>query len=467
MSFSRRTDREHAPLPYRPLQILLTDDEATFRLSIQRQLERGGHDVTTAASGEETMKIAKRLLFDVALIDLHLPDTNGIDLCRELRTINPNSYQLIITADGSIDTAVEAMREGIHDYLTKPIHNGTLIERLHKIGELIEIRAENATLKSTLRRVNGFSGVIGNSKTMREVGQRIELASSSDLTVLITGETGTGKEVAAEAIHRNSGRADKPLIKFSCCTLAENLIESEIFGHEKGAFTGAQKSRAGRFELADGGTIFLDDIDDTPLDVQAKLLRVLETSSFERVGGNKTISVDVRVIAATKKNLFELAEEGRFRTDLCYRLSVIPVHLPRLEDRVDDIPLLASHFLRQFCHNDDAKQMEPDAMRELMGRPWPGNVRQLKNSVEFLAVSCPGERISAEQVRHWLSTHGDLRPRPTPATGEVGPLTERLETFERQLLMNALARSTNKAEAAKLLDIPPSTLKSKLKKYGM
>ncbi|MCA9523234.1 MAG: sigma-54-dependent Fis family transcriptional regulator [Myxococcales bacterium] len=490
------------------MEILLVDDDLTVLRSVERFLRREGHEVVTASSGVEAMLHAKNHVLDAALLDLHLPDTDGIRLSKSIRELQPVAQTMIMTAFGSVDTAVRAMREGVYDYLTKPINFDELAVNLSRVAELTAVRKENQALRVRLERVNGFRNLVGRSGPMQDVLQRVELAASSDSTVLITGETGTGKEMVVDAIHAHSDRRDFPLVKVGCCILPESLIESEIFGHEKGAFTGAQRTRSGRFEVAHRGTLFLDDVDDIPLDVQAKLLRFLENNTFERVGGNKTITVDVRVVAATKKNLLDLVRVGRFRDDLYYRLSVVPIHLPPLRERPDDVPLLVRHFLTEFSGSKMPVEVESDAMQLLAHAVWPGNVRELRNAVELLYISRANDRITAGQIENWLGEHSvpTWSEAPTPVSGYsslrpsagvydlgasspsdgAGPSTpnprlleaivgesgqsliERLSTFEEQILRDSLERNEhNKAATARELAIPVSTLKSKLKKFNI
>ena len=376
------------------MNVLLVDDEPTIRMTLGDAIEDAGHRVVRCENCAQVRERIKTGPVDLFVADLRLPDGSGLDLLTEVHRLHPQTSLLIITAHQTIETAIQATKIGA-DYLIKPFLNEEVLVRLGKIQELRNLKAEVERLKTEVTGRFKLDRMIGQSGRMHEIFETIETIGPSNATVLITGESGTGKELAARAIHRNSPRCDKVLVKLSCATLPDNLLEDELFGHERGAFTDAKERKPGRFEMADGGTIFLDDIDDMSVPTQVKLLRILQEREFERLGGTKTIKVDVRVIVATKVDLSMLVREGRFRDDLFFRLNVVTLNLPALRERVEDLPLLVS----QFCemHSPGKKyDVEEETLREMALYSWPGNVRELENSV-LRAIAMAGKSDKLEK----------------------------------------------------------------------
>ena len=371
-----------------PLTLLIIEDEPGHRRALEAHFSKY-YNVLTAEHGQRALEIASQQPIHLLLIDLILPGgTDGLEVLRRIREIHPHSGAIIITAFPTIRTAVQAMKDGAVDYITKPFDLDELRAKVDKAAEEYRLREENLRLHQQLRSTFDFRNIVGKSGAMQEVYRTIEQVAQSRATVLIRGESGTGKELVAKAIHFSSKRANGPFIAVSCAALPETLLESELFGHERNAFTGATTQKPGRFELAHKGTLFLDEIAEVPLPIQVKLLRVLQEREFERLGGTKTIKVDVRLIAATNKNLEEMVKAGNFREDLYYRLHVIEIHLPPLRERKDDIPLLVEHFLNRYCveNGKHLKGWTPDAMDLLMKYDWPGNVRELENAIERAVV---------------------------------------------------------------------------------
>src|SRR6478672_705348 len=366
------------------MAILLVDDEPLIRLSMVDALEAVGYDVRAAASGTEGLDVLRQKTFDLVITDLRLPGADGLTVLRATKDKSPETEVVMITAHGSVESAVGAMKLGAFDYITKPFQMDELLLIVERVGRVIALRRENRDLKETLESKFCFNGILGTNTQMRGVLDKIKTVAGTDSTILILGESGTGKELVANAIHQNSTRSQHPLIKISCAALPETLLEAELFGHEKGAFTGALRQRRGRFELAHKGTLFLDEIGEISQVVQVKLLRVLQERQFERVGGNETIEVDVRVVCATQKDLKKEVQQGRFREDLYYRLNVVPVILPPLRERREDIMLIAEHMLRVRCERikkplDGFSQGAQDL---LLRYSFPGNIRELENLIE-------------------------------------------------------------------------------------
>lgn len=372
------------------MRVLLVDDEKSIRLTLGDALEECGHTVTRCENLALGCEMVAQKEFDCIVTDLHLPDGSGLDLLPLARQRNPGAALLVITAHQTIETAIQATKSGA-EYLIKPFLNEEVIARLQKIDEVQHLKAELAELKTQVTSRFKGDSIVGKTRQMQELFNTIETIAPSDATVLITGESGTGKEVIAHALHRNSPRSNKPLVKLSCAALPENLLEDELFGHEKGAFTDAKERKAGRFELADGGSIFLDDIDDMSVQTQVKLLRVLQEREFERVGGTKTIKINVRVITATKVDLSLLVRQGRFRDDLYFRLRVIELRLPSLRERLADVPLLIQHFIRQHG-SGRTYYVAPDIIQRMCQYTWPGNIRELENAVmRAIAMAGPSD----------------------------------------------------------------------------
>jgi len=404
--------------------VLVIDDDPALRRSLERVLTQNHYEVFGAGTGEQARSLLEVQTFPLVLLDLVLPDTEGLDLLREIKATETESEVLVVTAHGSIESAVEAIRWGACDYLTKPFHTEELLNRLGKAVEKMALERENRTLRQQLSQQTIDRILVGSSHAMQRVKKLVEQVAPSAAPVIIEGETGTGKELVAEAIHQSSSRAAKPLIKLNCAALPETLLEAELFGHERGAFTGAVSRKPGRFDLAHGGTLFLDEIVDIPLSTQVKLLRVLQDGKYERLGGRETLHSDVRLIAATNRNLEEAVEQGKFREDLYYRLQVIKIHLPPLRERRDEIPVLARHFLQLYNtrNQKDLRDISPAAMNCLLAYPWPGNVRELENVVERAVVLCEGDVIQPHVLPETLNPTVIRTSSPEGEAGERSPI---------------------------------------------
>ncbi|MEJ5351381.1 MAG: sigma-54 dependent transcriptional regulator [Melioribacteraceae bacterium] len=447
------------------LNICIVEDEEILRVSLKDDLLDAGYIVTDFENPIKALEHFKKKNCDVIISDIRLPEMNGLELLSKIKSINPNVFVIMMTAFGSVETAVEAMKKGAFDYITKPFDKEELLLIIDRIKELKTLQSKNLDYQNYFQDQFNFDAFIGNSQYVNELKETLKIISQTNSTVLITGETGTGKELIANLIHYNSHRKDKPLVKVSCGILSKEVIESELFGHEKGAFTGADKLRIGRFEKADQGTIYLDDIDDVPLETQVKLLRVLQEQEIERVGSSEPIKIDVRVIASTKADLSKLVKEGKFREDLFYRLNVLPIHLKPLRERKDDIIPLFNYFLNHFSYQK--KYEVEDAVYEILKNyQWPGNVRELKNITERLSILCYDCKITVNRLPQELIL--DNIDVDTLTSTQNKSLTEILEDVEKKLIKNALLKTgNNKAKAAELLGLPPSTLKSKIEKYGI
>lgn len=447
------------------LNICIVEDEEILRVSLKDDLLDAGYSVTDFENPIKALEHFKKKNCDVIISDIRLPEMNGLELLSKVKSINSNVFVIMMTAFGSVETAVEAMKKGAFDYITKPFDKEELLLIIDRIKELKLLQSKNLDYQNYFQDQFNFDAFIGNSQYVNELKETLKIISQTNSTVLITGETGTGKELVANLIHYNSPRKEKPLIKVSCGILSKEVIESELFGHEKGAFTGADKLRIGRFEKADQGTIYLDDIDDVPLETQVKLLRVLQEQEIERVGSSEPIKIDVRVIASTKADLSKLVKEGKFREDLFYRLNVLPIHLKPLRERKDDIIPLFNYFLNQFSYQKNYI-IEETVYEVLRNYDWPGNVRELKNITERLSILCYDCKITTSRLpQELLSTKINLE---SITANEDKSLNEILEEVEKSLIQKALLKSgNNKAKAAELLGLPPSTLKSKIEKYGI
>ncbi|MCL6565761.1 MAG: sigma-54 dependent transcriptional regulator [Acidobacteriia bacterium] len=435
--------------------VLIVDDEAVVRDSLSKWLREEGYEVGTAENATEALKQMVAQRWDLALVDIRMPGTDGIELQKRLRQIDPDLIVIIITGYASVETAVQALKQGAYDYVTKPFDPDDIAHLIRNaIGHRRAAR-ESLRLQETLAEVIPPVELVGNSAPMRAVLQAIETVAPTDATVLITGESGTGKELVARAIHRLSPRRFHPFVVIHCGALPETLLESELFGHEKGAFTGAQYRRKGKFEIADGGTVFLDEIGDISLKTQTDLLRVLQDHQITRIGSTQPIQVDFRCIAATHRNLEQLIAEGSFRPDLYYRLNVFRIELPPLRQRPDDIPLLVEHFVRKFSQqmNKPIVRVAPEAMALLQAHPWPGNVRELENAVERAMVVAQGPELRVQDFT--LKLQGSEREPQT------------LEEVERAHILKVLEEcGGNQTRAAQILDIDRVTLHNKLKRYG-
>ncbi|MGE0459952.1 MAG: sigma-54-dependent transcriptional regulator [Vicinamibacterales bacterium] len=449
-----------------PGTILLADDEEKILKTLGRALRDEGHDVVTSASARETERLLAERTFDLLIIDYLMPDKSGLDVIRDLSASAAEAERpaiVMMTAHGSIESAVEAMKLGARDYLQKPFEVDELLVTARRAIEDQRARLGLRYLLSERDAEFGHYGIVGNSRAVRELLARAERVAASKSTVLLTGETGTGKELVARAIHARSAQHDMPLIKVNCAAIPETLLESELFGHTRGAFTGAATSKKGRFALADGGTIFLDEIATISQAVQAKLLRVLQDREFEPLGAERTQRVDVRVIAATNRDLRQMVSEGRFQEDLYYRLNVIPITLPPLRERREDIPLLVDHFVRRFsaAMGKPLLDVEPGVLDELTRYDWPGNVRELENTVERAVVLATGPRLTREAV--WLM--GATTPTASAGLPSLR-LHQNVEWAERETIRRALERAGGvKKDAAEMMGISQRALSHYLLKY--
>ncbi len=443
-------------------EILVVEDDRNAREALKKALRNDGHKTRTAASFAEGSKALEEASFDLVLCDVVLPDGDGLDLIGRAR--KSGAQVIVMTAFGTVDRAVRAMKEGAQDFLEKPIHLDKLrvvIDRALGHRRLLE---ENVRLREALKKRYRFDSIIGDSPAMQEVFQVVEQVAPTQATVLLLGESGTGKELIANAIHFNSKRARGPLVKVNCAALTETLLESELFGHEKGAFTGALQRRKGRFEIADGGSLFLDEVAEIPHPTQVKLLRVLQEHAFERVGGNETIHVDVRIITATNADLEKAVREGRVREDLYYRLKVVSIQLPPLRERPGDIPPLARHFVSKFAEQNGKPplEIEPAAMALLTAYDWPGNVRQLENVLESAVVMARDRVITADLVDQEAPLP---RARTNADTVQFVPGMTLADLEKRAILATLKATDGNKTQAARMLGIGVRTLYRKLKEY--
>ena len=449
-----------------PGSILLADDEEKILKTLGRALRDDGHEVTTASNAREATRCLNERAFDLLVIDFLMPDRTGLDVIRDLAASTPDTERpaiVMMTAHGSIESAVEAMKLGACDYLQKPFEVDELLVLARRAIDDQRARTGLRYLLSERDAEFDHYGIIGRSRPVRDVITRAELVAESKSTVLVTGETGTGKELVARAIHARSAQREMPMIKVNCAAIPETLLESELFGHVRGAFTGASFTKKGRFALADGGTIFLDEIGTVALSVQAKLLRVLQDREFEPLGAERTQRVDVRVIAATNRDLRQLVAEGKFLEDLFYRLNVIPIEMPPLRERPEDIPLLVDHFVRRFAERTGKKidGVDEKAMAELSGYGWPGNVRELENTIERAVVLATGSLLSSQSV--WL-----MSATVTPATAAIPSLKlhHNLEWAERETMRRALEQARGvKKDAAELMGISQRALSHYVAKY--
>lgn len=443
------------------MNVLFIDDDDSLRVVLGAELRRLGHEVTTAGTAAEGLQAAQRAEADVVLLDLSLPDQSGLEVLQQLRAERPSTEVIVLTAHGTVDSAIAAMRRGAYDFLQKPCALQAVDLAVRRAGERRRLGEENARLKDGLHASNSSAELIGHGPEFEELKRFISKVAASDATVLVRGETGTGKELVAAAIHGASDRREQPFVVVDCASLHENLLQSELFGHERGAFTGAVKMRHGLFEAADGGTIFLDEVGDVSPALQATLLRVLETSTFRRVGGTREVKVDVRVIAATNRDLERMIAEGQFRQDLFFRLSSIHVALPPLRDRREDIPVLTEHFVaRHNGRHGGRKRFSAGALEAMTGYGWPGNVRELRHAVERALVLADGDVVESRdlppQVRCRTMTRGQEEP--------ILPLVE----MERRYLARVLSETGgHRARAAELLGISERNLYRKIREYEL
>lgn len=447
----------------RRTRVLIVDDEPAIREVLEMILQSWGYDVRLASDGAEAKQLVESYDPEIVISDVVMPQLSGLDLLRCLKTGNPSRPVLLVTAHASVDLAVESMKQGAQDFITKPMDYPKLHAILKAAESDIQMRQTSRKLTSQLERGSGFGEFVGTSKAMTEVYDLIVSLSSSDASALITGESGTGKELAARMIHRQSKRADGPFIAVNSAAIPETLIESEVFGHEKGAFTGAIETRPGCFELANGGTLFLDEIGEMPVQLQPKLLRVLEDGKVRRLGGKQEFEFDVRVIAATNQEPRQAIQDGRLREDLYYRLTVFTVHLPPLRDRKEDIPLLAQHFIADLNrkHGTNVEALREGALELLMNYEWPGNVREFRNVMERSLIVCKGEWIEVSHLPPYLRNPG------AESSSKIFlPLGITAAEVERELILKTLEKTGhNKAEAARQLGLDVKTIRNKLRVY--
>ena len=443
--------------------ILVVEDEEKLRRVIELQLKGAGHDVRQAGTAEDGLRLADGV--DLILTDLRLPGMDGLQLLDSLRRQDSTTPVIVMTAFGSIETAVEAMKAGAVDFLPKPFSLDHLMTVVNKALELRALRHENQKLKEELGQRYQFDSIVGRSPVMREIFATIQRVAPTRATVLLAGESGVGKDLIARAIHHNSPRADRPFVKINCTALPENLMESELFGYEKGAFTGANISKPGKFEQADTGTVFLDEIGDVPPTIQVKLLRVLQDREFERLGSNKTRHIDVRVLAATNVDLRAALEQGTFREDLYYRLNVLPIDIPALRERKEDIPSLVEHFIAKHAKEagSPVQSISEGALHRLLDYHWPGNVRELENVIERSIVLASGPVLQADDIKL------DVAPRSRGQNAETFlPQGMTLDEHEQNLIREALKRANgNKSHAARLLGLTRNALRYRLSQMGL
>lgn len=450
-------------------KILIVDDDKAHLSMLKTVLNGWGFQTVEVEDGSDAINEVHVTPFDCILMDVRMANVGGIEALNEIKTINPSIPIIIMTAYSSVDTAVEAMKLGAYDYLTKPLNFDELQLTIERSLAHQELSRENQSLKELLAvSPDALSSIIGSSIPMKELKEMIQAIAPSEATTLILGESGTGKELIAKAIHGCSNRNSKPLVSVNCAALTDTLLESELFGHEKGAFTGADKRRDGRFMQANKGTIFLDEVGEVPLPMQAKLLRAIQEREIQRVGSDSVLHADVRIIAATNKNLLDEVKSGHFREDLYYRLNVVTVEVPSLNERLDDIPLLAKYFLGRHAENNRKTIVDfnPLAMDCLNKYDWPGNVRELENAVERAVVLCTGNYITERDLPPTVTKH------IITAEMQDEPLTQMaglpLEEIEREAIIQTLNKTEgNKSEASKLLNITRTTLNNKIKKYGI
>jgi DNA-binding NtrC family response regulator len=450
-------------------RILIADDHDSLRRGLAQAVSEAGHDVEEAPNGNAAIEKLHEGFFDVVVSDLKMGGSTGLEVLKTAKTLHPSSAIILMTAFGSVSTAVEAMKSGAFDYVQKPFEIEEMEVKIEKALEMRRMQNQIDYLRHAAGDIYDFDRIIGSSGALEKVLAVVRKVAKSNTTVLVRGETGTGKELIAGAVHHNSHRAARNFVKVNCAALQENLLESELFGHEKGAFTGADKQRIGRFEQADGGTLFLDEIGDMSPNTQAKILRVLQEHEFERLGGTRTIKVDVRLIAATNRDLPSMVEAGQFREDLYYRLNVVTMEMPPLRERKDDIAALSNFFIRRFSGELKKKiqGLEPDAVKLLMRYQWPGNIRELENAIERAMLLAEGSHIAMDDLR--LGDTGPTgAPRDNASVVKIPPTGIPLEEVERIALIEALKMSNwVQKDAAELLAISPRVMNYKIKTLGI
>jgi DNA-binding NtrC family response regulator len=450
-------------------KILVVDDEDIIRESLAFILDKEGYSVKEAANGKQAYDMILEEHFDLVISDIEMPQLRGIDLLKKIKQVDLHTDVIIITAYGSMDTAINALRNGASDYILKPVEFDELIIKINRLFKLKNLLIENQLLKRELNTKTDFSNIIGESPAVRRVFNIIDTVADSESTVLITGKSGTGKELAARALHYRSKRKNNPFVAINCGAIPENLIESELFGHKKGAFTGAVADKEGYIKAADKGTLFLDEISEMPLQLQVKLLRVIQEREYVPVGKTTPVSIDVRFVASTNRNLTEEIKSGRFREDLYYRLNVIELNLPSLKERREDIPLLANHFLDKYRKEmkRNIKGIENDAIRALMANEWKGEIRELENIIERTVIFCKGEYITLDDLPEYFKGKIEDLPQPT-FSGSLITLSEAVAKYEREYILHVLNNVGNSKErASEILNVGLSTLYRKLKELNI
>ena len=446
-----------------PAKILVVDDEKTIRDSLKMVLDEEGFITSTAADGEEALRKINEEEFDVVITDIKMPKFDGMQLLESSAKLSPGTFFIIMTAYASVKSAVDALRQGAYDYLIKPVEFDDLIIRVKRLVDFKKLALENKSLRQRVSSDTGFTNLIGKSESMKKVFDVIQQVAPTNSNILIVGKSGTGKELVAKAIHFNSRRKDKIFLPINCGAISENLIESELFGHKKGSFTGASDDKQGLFKVADGGTLFLDEISELPLNLQVKLLRAIEDREFIPVGGVKSVSTDVRIIAATNQDLFEKTKIGEFREDLYYRLNVVEIKLPSLNERRDDIPLLINHFIEKYCNEMGKKILGVDneTMKVLMAHDWRGGVRELENVIERAIIFASKEYITIDVLADYFRG-GDI------PTGYPDSLKDALRNFEKEHILKTIKKfDYDKEEASKALEIGLSSLYRKMDELGI
>jgi len=452
-----------------PRRILVVDDEENFRHILSVILKKERYEVETASNGEEALQRISNSTFDQVLCDIRMPGMDGLDFLKEVRKTEADANVIMMSAYGTLDTAVEAMKLGAYDYISKPFKPDEIILTLKKAEEREHLRKENELLRKEVKREYSFENIVSKNEKMQGIFDMIQKVAQYKSTILITGESGTGKEVVARALHYHSDRSQAPFMPVNCGAIPENLLESELFGHSKGAFTDAIRTKKGLFEEADGGTLFLDEIGELPPQLQVKLLRVLQDGEIRRVGEAKAIQIDVRIVAATVKDLVKEVNEGRFRDDLFYRLNVVPVHIPPLRERREDIPLLVTHFIKKHTQSlgKNVAGIEPKALEVLINYKWFGNVRELENTIERAIVLADGESIELQNLPLGIQNFEE-RVEVTPLSEEEYSIKKASKALETALIRRALKKTKgNHTHAARLLEISHRALLYKIKEYGI
>lgn len=447
-------------------RILIIEDEKLIRWSLRQRFAEEGYTVDDSESGGEAMDKLSRATFDLVMLDYKLPDTTGIEVLRKIREADQDIVVLLMTAYSNVENAVEAMRLGAYDYVSKPFKMDALMVTVHKALETTRLKREVRDLRAQMQEKFGFKRILGQCPAMQQLFELMkDVAASGASTIFLRGESGTGKDLVAKSIHYNSDRANRPFMNITCTAITESLLESELFGHERGAFTDAKQMKKGLLELADSGTVFLDEVGDMPPSLQAKLLRFLEEKTFRRVGGVQDIEVDVRIIAATNRDVNKLIEEGKFREDLYYRLNIIPIDLPPLRERGKDIIIIAEHYADVFAREfrKDIQSVSDEALERLMSYTWPGNVRELRNVIERAVLLCKANLVGSDDI-----VLGRGGSESKPYTIDLPPGGISLQTVEEQLVRQALAQTgDNQTKAAKLLHLSRDQLRYRMERYGL